>query len=793
MEDIREYLEKKISKIGPLSGKQGGTGATILRFDKSNNDLEEYIRVAIMQITFCIQRSESAGIAKLTQISTSIGQRILSMMGDEDPPFSQKVRLGDLFVEALFALGYINVYRDPSFSEHNHEAPYVVHLGTNWDSIGRIPLIRDKKDLRGTLFTPPRYPNKSVLKRDNFSQEEWEVIRDSQHILAVHKLQQVPMRVNLGVLSVVEKNKDKFINTDQIVIPMEGNKKKMEDAYYSWRMAEIKAKGETSTEIIHKKKNYLKQAELWNKKLIALKAQSKKTMFEYTIQKANVLKHESRFYQTIELDYRGRYYYVESFFNFQGTDEARGLMEFAEGKPITTEGRRWLSIHTASSYNQSYDKESIPDYFTTDYVSYLESEGLDSISVDKMTLDDRALWTENNLDQILNDVTQGHIRTEAEKPVVYYACCLEWAKYLADPDNHLSHLPIQIDGSNNGWQHLAAISKDEKTAELVGIIPNKIQKDFYVQTAKSLIEIMPEWFEKHKMPMKHIRKGISKRGSMTRAYSAGERTMATNMYADCYQEDFTTTYGITIEDCNELAHNLIAAINKVCPGPLQTMSYLQKLASFELGHYKVFRDGKIADKKYKELKKELKKLLYKKDITHDEQIQLSKLVEEQSHYESKLVDGNGSNVITWMTPSGFCVVYENFITRTIKCKGTIKGINRITHVAHERTEMPNIRGFMSGISPNYVHSLDSSHMSIVIDNYDGAFAAVHDAFATHASDVDKLVSVTKETFIMMYEEENFYNYMEQTILSSTEGLTVEQPSIGKLDLDSVRDSSYFFS
>ena len=32
------------------------------------------------------------------------------------------------------------------------------------------------------------------------------------------------------------------------------------------------------------------------------------------------------------------------------------------------------------------------------------------------------------------------------------------------------------------------------------------------------------------MPMKHIRKGISKRGSMTRAYSAGDSKIGENMW-----------------------------------------------------------------------------------------------------------------------------------------------------------------------------------------------------------------------------------------------------------------------
>ena len=171
---------------------------------------------------------------------------------------------------------------------------------------------------------------------------------------------------------------------------------------------------------------------------------------------------------------------------------------------------------------------------------------------------------------------------EAEKKVAFCAACVEWYDYSNAPEGeYISHLPIPIDGSNNGWQHLGAISKDVETGELVGLIPVEIQKDFYVQTAKELIkqnedEHLAEIL--NAMPMKKIRKGISKRGSMTRAYSAGAGKIAENMYFDCKVEDYHEEYGITKDDCNKLAKGLIKAINAVCPGPLATMSYLQALS-----------------------------------------------------------------------------------------------------------------------------------------------------------------------------------------------------------------------
>ena len=38
-----------------------------------------------------------------------------------------------------------------------------------------------------------------------------------------------------------------------------------------------------------------------------------------------------------------------------------------------------------------------------------------------------------------------------------------------------------------------------------------------------------------------------------------------------------------------------------------------------------------------------------------------------------------------------------------------------------------------------------------------------------------------------------YDEIEQTMLSNSEGLTVEQPSRGELDVSGIRDSEYFFA
>ena len=420
--------------------------------------------------------------------------------------------------------------------------------------------------------------------------------------------------------------------------------------------------------------------------------------------------------------------------NFQGSDLARGLLSFSKAQLVTPSGLRWMKIHCASSYNESYPKGSIPSWCTSNYKDHLDSEGLDDISVDKMTLRDRELWVENNYAKVYMTAMKKTLN-DCEKPVAFLAVCIELLKYKESNGHYYSNLPVPVDGSNNGWQHLGAISKDVQTAGLVGLVPVEIQNDFYVQTAKMLISITKDETRRNileSMPMKKIRKGISKRGSMTRAYSAGAQKIAENMFQDCSKYNYCDRYGITEEVCKGLARDLVKAIQLVCPGPLQTMKFLQQLANDRL---------------------------------------------EQ-----------GYGYITWTSPSGFPVIYTCNHQRSEKQRGTISGIGQINHVAKVDTGVSDRRGFMCGISPNFIHSQDAAHMSLVIHQFDGDFGAVHDSFSTHASDVEELLTITKSVFIGMYNEDNYFNNIQARIEA-----TANQPELGSLNIEDVEKSDYFFA
>ena len=755
----------KLSRVGRPSD-----GAVLLKLHPNwEKEMEKLVAIAaqVLQFQFTKTTTETpAGVSKLTSTSTLIGKKISEYISRDPLPWELEIKLGDQFLEAYKVTGYIDIYFvnrpiDPKTRSRGH---YLVSVTNKWaTALDNIPDALVEISIVGTEYNRPVDITSNYQK---FCERSVPIIKghydsldiDKPYVRAINKLQQTGWTINKRVLEALLANRDMFINDE----PYEDNDSK-------------------------------------EKKRI-----SKSVEWSFITKKAEYLKDAKVFYQYLEADYRGRLYYTEPFLTFQGSDLARGIMRFEHGKPMTDEGLQWLAIHTASSFNMSYKIDEIPEWCSADYKTYLKSESLDNISVDKMVLEDRIEWCNQYMDTLVEAGKNAEFSEDAEKPVSFLAACVEWYDYhkaVTERRIHYTRLPIPIDGSNNGWQHLGAISKDKKTGKLVGLVPVQIQQDFYVQTGKEMIELNTD--ERiagilAEMPMKSIRKGISKRGSMTRAYSAGAGKIAENMFFDCESADYHETYGITPKDCGKLAKTLVKAIDIVCPGPLQTMNYLQELAAFQLGRHELEGPGTIDTfKKIRGqhwiLNEKFKRAESDDDaeqLTDEEIEEFNKLSLELKKYKYKLVYGNNATYIEWDTPSGFDVKYTNWIMRDDKTRGTIAG-KQYNHVAKVETDKPDIRGFMCGISPNFIHSMDASHMALVIDDWNGDFGAVHDSFSTHACDVDNLLALTKSVFIDIYDEDNYFDIIRDKITKSTDD--VEQPVLGQLNIKEIEDSDYFFA
>ena len=69
--------------------------------------------------------------------------------------------------------------------------------------------------------------------------------------------------------------------------------------------------------------------------------------------------------------------------------------------------------------------------------------------------------------------------TEADQPWLFLAACLEWKRYKEQGPGMISHLPISMDGSCNGYQHLSAMGLDPIGGRATNLIGFEDPEDIY--------------------------------------------------------------------------------------------------------------------------------------------------------------------------------------------------------------------------------------------------------------------------------------------------------------------------
>ncbi|XP_029040441.2 DNA-directed RNA polymerase, mitochondrial [Osmia bicornis bicornis] len=160
----------------------------------------------------------------------------------------------------------------------------------------------------------------------------------------------------------------------------------------------------------------------------------------------------------------------------------------------------------------------------------------------------------------------------------------------------------------------------------------------------------------------------------------------------------------------------------------------------------------------------------------------------------------GENV-EWITPLGLPIV-QPYIKQQKLHKTHIKGNGK-----------PDSLKQKNAFAPNFIHSLDSSHMmltSLHCNQEDVTFVSVHDCFWTHPCTVNIMNKICREQFVALHCEpilENLADYFVQYYAPIYEKLGAENkvnvpkirkcltsvPSKGNFDINNVLSSVYFFN
>ena len=367
---------------------------------------------------------------------------------------------------------------------------------------------------------------------------------------------------------------------------------------------------------------------------------------------------------------------------------------------------------------------------------------------DKHHFDKRAEWVDlhySEIEHIADNPFESDTFGEADSPWCFYAACVELVNAVrsGNPAEFVSHLPVAMDATNSGGQHFSAMLRDEVGGGLTNLYWNggetkadlymdvKQRTDNKVNSITDPEQIVQAQFWKEN----EITRSMAKRPSMTFFYAATTRSCSEYINLSARDEGYEPLEEFSMMKLSGfLAPLMRSSIEEAMPAAARAMKFSQ---------------------------------------------QITRTIPLENHLE-------------WKTKLGGLVI--NRYSTTEETRIAIRSMGLSLVVAYNRNyDLNNRRKAASGVAPNFVHSLDGTHLLMVILAARCAIVPIHDSLATHAADVDHMQAVIRAEFFNLY---NDYEPLEvlRAAAEAAGGDTSEIPSpaTGRLDLRLVIDSPFFF-
>ena len=205
----------------------------------------------------------------------------------------------------------------------------------------------------------------------------------------------------------------------------------------------------------------------------------------------NMLNGGNVFWHAWWCDWRGRFNTRSPNLGPQGDDLSKALLLFTEWKPMGERGRYWFYVKMYDLfYGQPRLKRNEP------------------LSHEKKTFDEKEKWTQKHLSILLEKGAKPkHSEsmemigldtepTQKSETFQRFATLLEFCRIHAEYDKYhdwdkvTSGLPIHLDASCNGFQHMAALLRDEKLAKKVNVLKGEKIGDLYQEVAEKAQQLL---------------------------------------------------------------------------------------------------------------------------------------------------------------------------------------------------------------------------------------------------------------------------------------------------------------
>lgn len=466
-----------------------------------------------------------------------------------------------------------------------------------------------------------------------------------------------------------------------------------------------------------------------------------------TLKIAKDYKDEQQFYFPHNLDSRGRAYPVVANLSPQGNDLARGLLTFAEGKPIGERGLWWLKVHVANQWGMG-----------------------------KLTFEERVQGIDKKLD-VLSACAENPRRhrdwAEQSNPWQALAGAIELHQAISSGPSYRTTLPVVVDGSCNGLQHLSALSLDEDTARLVNVLPSDKPQDIYRFVAEKITEEL----------------------LLRKIHTTGKDHL------------FAKTFLKMVEGEDEMLPREFAK------QPVMVFPYGGKLRGYQDLIWKYCtknHKGLLPDdfRQQREMCGWLAKIVMQ---TITEIVNLPSKAQAFIEGCVRAIANSGKHA-EWTLPTGFTCTNRYVKYKRKRIEMVMAGRRYQIIMSSGEAEIHVLRA-VSASPPNFVHSLDAAALCLAIcllvesaGSEDlVSFMAIHDGYGTYAPDMDKLAYHLREAFVTLHCDHDMLKQLHENAEKAVSAFAMSNKDVcklpvipafiarGSLDVKKVRDSLYFFA
>ena len=459
---------------------------------------------------------------------------------------------------------------------------------------------------------------------------------------------------------------------------------------------------------------------------------SKKFLQDHIFALAEVFENLHEFFIPVRIYNRGRIYCEPEYLNYQSTELAKSLLLFSKGEKVN-----------------KMDKTSI---------NYLKLFGANCFGLDKKSFNERIKWVDDNEDQIIN-FYNGDIVSKASSPFLFISFCFEynrWLDCLQDHDSFefITYLPIQLDATCNGYQHLSLLGLDEELAVNLNLTKSTINdypKDFY-----SLIVGLVKLYFKNKLQdtkAKYseneinsykrlfnldVQRSLVKKTVMTIPYNASDFSLIEYLKKS-FEYDYELNKQLSIVN---LENEGIKEKNQIWYKHKDNPKILLELNDFSI------------------LNKAIIHVLFNKFNKLNELVKYFKQIADIC-FKLNLF-------IPWTLPTGIEIQQSYMDVKDIRIRPFSYNDNSFSlKVANKKkyNKEKQINSFM----PNLIHSLDAASLTMLIDSYFKEnlefknIYAIHDCFAVTCNNTVELISMLKIAYIKIYSNIGYLRKLDQNI------------------------------